>query len=221
MDSGKLSKLMERFKCVKLPDGTLATCPVRVSFASLFEPREKDDGSKEYTGCFIFPVGADLSPLMNRVIEHATNKFGAKAAERFKLPEGNPDRLIHPFKASDRLAEKYDGFVAGGRHVNAGSKFQPKMYDAALNEITSPDDIYSGVWVRAKFRVYDYDKRGKRGVSFGLVSLQKLADDDRFGSDASEGFEAVTDGPVVSSGSATKANGTTAPAPQPASDMFN
>lgn len=215
MDSGKLSKLMERFKCVQLPDGTVATCPVRVSFASLFEPREKDDGTKEYTACFIFPVGADLSPLMNRVIDHATNKFGAKAPDRFKLGEGSPDRLIHPFKASDRLAEKYDGFAAGGRHVNAGSKFQPKMYDAALNEITSPDEIYSGVWVRAKFRVYDYDKRGKRGVSFGLVSLQKLADDERFGSDASSGFEAMTDGPVSSP--AAKANG----AAQSASDMFN
>lgn len=208
MDSGKLAALLKRFPCSVMQDGMVLTCPVRVSFASLFEARDKDDGTKEFSACLIFPSGADITALKQAAGGEAVKRFGANAGTM---------GLINPIKPSATLAAKYDGFYEDGVHVNASSKFQPKMYDGQLNEISSPDDIYSGVWVRAKLRTYSYDKKGKRGVSFGLVSLQKIADDERFGADASEGFESYSEGPTASRTSAPS-NGVAAP--KDASSLF-
>ena len=53
--------------------------------------------------------------------------------------------------------------------------------DSFRNEITDPGELYSGCYGRAAINFYAYSRNGKKGISAGLLSVQKLHDGDALG----------------------------------------
>ena len=65
--------------------------------------------------------------------------------------------------------------------ITVSSKQKPVIVDNFRNEITDPGEVYSGCYGRASINFYGYSNNGKKGISAGLLSIQKLHDGEPFG----------------------------------------
>lgn len=175
------------------PSGHFITGPVRLSFANLAKPKVKDSGGTVYSAALLVPKGVDLTVAKKVAAAAAIEKFGPDKAREL-ISSG---ALIMPIKPQDKLAEGYKGFEAGAFYFDAQRSEKadpPKMFDGQMQPL-SLDESYSGMWAIVKLRAFYWEKSGKRGVSFGLTSLQKLADDEKFESNnAADGFGVVEHG---------------------------
>lgn len=161
------------------------TCPARVAFCYFDEGRDQGNGLA-YDGCLILPPEADLSVPKTMYANAAQQKFGAGWAS---LGLKTPSK-----KQAVLKAKGYEGFSEDPNaiYLQVSSKFKPQVFDRNKNPIAA-SEIYSGCWVLALLRVYSYDNKTK-GVGFGVVSLQKLADDARFESgDRSYAFDEISE----------------------------
>lgn len=157
----------------------------RLSFPELFEAKAFAEAAPKFSLQMLFDKGTDLTPLKKAVQLAAKEKWGDQ------MPKG----LVLPFKDGDeKEIDGYEGMIV----VAASSKFKPQVVDAKLQEILTPDDIYAGCFARAAISAYawEYGQGGKimkRGVSFNLENVQKLAEGERFvkRSDASDDFDMV------------------------------
>ncbi len=84
-----------------------------------------------------------------------------------------PKNLKLPFRdGEEKSQECFEGKV----FINAQSKFAPGVYAASKAEIIDPAEIYGGCYVRATLTAYTWEFMGKKGVSFSIQNVQKLAD---------------------------------------------
>lgn len=148
----------------------ILTPKFRVSYPHVFEPRGFKAGAKQtYNLNMLFPKTTDLSELRKAVIECAKEKWG-EDFQKFKP--------ISPFKDGDK---KEDPNYHGMTFVVATSTMKPGLVAAdAKTPITEPSMFYAGCWARATINPFWWENSGKRGVSFGIQNLQKLADDEPF-----------------------------------------
>lgn len=65
--------------------------------------------------------------------------------------------------------------------ITVSSKTKPVIVDAFRNEITNQTEVYSGCYGRAAINFFGYNSHGKKGISAGLLSIQKLSDGEPFG----------------------------------------
>lgn len=145
---------------LKTPEG-------RVSFPKVFE---KSDYSGKFELTLVFPKSTDITPLINAARDTAVAKWGDK------IPAG----LRSPFRKCGSKPETYgedfdpeDIFIAF-RSQNR----QPGVVDAAVQPIMDQSEFYPGCWARVSTNAYAYDKRGNKGVGFGLINIQKVRDDE-------------------------------------------
>jgi len=145
---------------VKTPEG-------RVSFPKVFE---KSDYSGKFELTLVFPKGTDLSML----------KALATKAVREKWSNKIPAGLKSPFRKCGEKPETYgeqfdpDDIFIGFR----SSTRQPGIVDASVQPIIEQSEFYPGCWARVSTNAYAYDKKGNKGVAFGLINIQKVRDDD-------------------------------------------
>jgi hypothetical protein len=167
----------------------VVTPKFRLSFPELFEPKAFENQAAKYSCQMLFDKKTDLSSLKNVVKKAIKDKWG----------ENPPKGLTLPFKdGNEKDLEGYQDMIV----VSAASKFRPQVVDQKLEAILTADDIYAGCYARAAVNAYAWEYKNakgqvmKRGVSFNLESLQKLAEGERFVKrpDASETFDSVDDG---------------------------
>jgi hypothetical protein len=165
------------------------TTPIfRVSFPSVFKPRQAQNPTEEpkYEITMLFPKGTDLTPLLKAAVQAAEAKWGS---DRRKWPGVlatlDPKTYLSPvggqtpwpFRDGDTAA--YDGY-AGMISLKATSKTRPGIVAAnGQTLIEDESDFYAGCWARATVVAFAYDNKSK-GVSFGLNNLQKIRDDEAF-----------------------------------------
>ncbi len=149
-----------------------------LSYPHLFEPQAVNEGDPpKYSCTLVFAPGTDLSQLKAAAAAVAKDAWGDKAVEVVK-------KQRYPTFRTD-AEEK--GYPEGSTFINATSKGKPGVVaayagpDGKAARITDPEEIYAGCYVRATVRPFAYDQRGNRGVSFGLVNIQKLRDGERIG----------------------------------------
>lgn len=83
--------------------------------------------------------------------------------------------------AGELLKEKNPA-LAGSIVLSSWSKLAPGVMDSTgKNPITQHDEIYGGCYCRAQLNGYAYEKGQNKGVSFGLLHLQKIKDGEAFG----------------------------------------
>jgi len=159
----------------------IITPPFRVSFANVFEPRYNELSKRnEFSLDAIFEDGADLTQLKQAAKAALIKKFGQDESKW-------PKNLRMPFKKkADRIRkgtdQRYEGYEGDGVYVTLKSKERPQIVGPDKSELFDSSEFYSGCWARASVTCYAYDQAGNRGVNFGLSNLQKLKDDEPFGS---------------------------------------
>ncbi len=180
MDPTKLAALMKRFPCKELETGNIRTCPVRLSFPSVFERTSFENGEPKYSTVLLFPKGADVKLLIEAAKHTAVEGFGSKAGSM---------GLHMPFR--DQGIKSLDGYEAGAVFMTVTSKQRPGVLGPNGKPITDEEQIYPGCWALVTVRPFHFDAKMKKGVSFGLQNLQKIADDDSFAGtvDAEQEFE--------------------------------
>jgi len=150
----------------------------RLGFPNLFEPRPGlDGGEPKYGITMLFPKDADLAPLKQAVKKVVVEQFGP---DKTKWPAV----LRLPFRDQGEKADQYDGFVPGAVFVNATktAKFgAPGVVDAKNVLVTNPAQAFPGANARAQIVAFYYDRRGNKGVSFGLNHVQLLGGGDPIG----------------------------------------
>lgn len=165
----------------------------RVSFPAVFVPNamKDDDGNegkdKKFNVTLLFPPGTDLTEMKKAAEAAAFEKWGEKARSM---------RLRTPFRDGGEK-EHLEGYEAGMTFVRFSTKSRPHVVDQQKRAIEAESGaFYAGCHARVTYTVFAYSKKGNSGVSFGLVNVQKVRDDEPFSgcsSDPDDDFEEVAD----------------------------
>lgn len=178
---------------VLLAPKRVLTPVARAIYTNLLEPGEYE-GKTAYDITLIFEKESSMKELQQAVLYAAKEKFGNKLPDlkktfrngNEKVDSGGPDAFenrifIHP-KSNNK---PQTGYKKSGKFI----------------EITNPDEIYWGMWVRATVTAYGYDKKGNKGVAFALNNVLKVRDGEPIGwANGEMDFEACGDSDVDLSG---------------------
>lgn len=186
MNSTKMSDewivdALKRNPCVKLDNGNIRTCPVRLSFPNIFQKGKAIEEGKEpkYGATLLFPKDADISVLRAEATAVAYAKWP-------QLQQGQSVGALHsPFKDQGDKSQ-FEGYTPGNICVSAYADRKPPAVDARLAPLVDEARIYPGVWAIVTLRCFDFDVKVKKGVSFGLQSVMIIADDTQLGGGGSD-----------------------------------
>jgi hypothetical protein len=166
---------------------TLILPPGIGSYVTVIEPKPDQQGKLKYSITVLVDKARanELNPLRAAVLEVATLKWGAKAAQILKAAK-------YPvIKDGDEKIDEngvIDPIYKGKLYFSAKSDRKPMVIDANKNELFTDDDIYSGCLVRISANPYCYDYQGNKGVSLGLNNVQMLKKGNRL-----DGRKSATD----------------------------
>lgn len=171
------------------------TVPFRMSFPALLKPRanEDDDGkaTERYELTMLFPPGTfNKAPFYSAFTAAMIQEHGSDKSKWPKLKR-KPDDVMRDFAEYNSEANKpLAGNWAGWTMVraNASTKQPPGVVgavrgpDGKFPVITDDREVYGGRWGRATVEAYYYEnKKGGKGVTLGLVNVQLLKHDTKFG----------------------------------------
>lgn len=166
----------------------------RLSFPQLFEPKAFGEGEPKY-GCSAVWTPGDFTDKEKKLWSAIRKAMDEECKSRFK-GKGIKDMPAN-FKDGVRDgAEKADleGYGDGTKFASLTTKMRPGVIDRAKDKIGpeegNDEEIYPGCYCRATVTVYSYDNKSK-GVSLGLMNIQKVRDGERLDSrtDAAEDFD--------------------------------
>lgn len=173
----------------------VVTGKVRFSFCNLFEPQEAlGGGEPKYNVTLLIPKADTVTvEKMKAAIAEARENFCKKNGAS-ALP-AKPNHTLHDGDGLRDSGEPYGPECKGCYVITVSTKQKPVIVDSFRNPITDPGEVYSGCYGRASINFYGYNTNGKKGVSAGLLSIQKLHDGEPFGmvgsaDDFDDGFQA-------------------------------
>jgi hypothetical protein len=169
------------------------TPPGRVSFPELYQPKAAaPNATPKFSLLLMFKLddmSEDEKNLLNAMKKAANDacvaEFGINIGKEYR---GEP--IASPFKKSEKKPEYMPpGYI----YVRLSGKKKPGVLDQAKQAIPehAENGIYGGCWAHVSYGVYTYDINGNRGVAFGLNSIQKLRDDEPFGSNPDDEFDVI------------------------------
>lgn len=173
----------------------LTTGKVRFSYVNAFEPQKpQGGGDAKYSVTLLIPKAdtVTLGKIRAAMAEARENYVSRNGANSM------PAKPVHTMHDGDGVRENGDNYgpeCKGCYVITVSSKTKPIVVDSQRNIVTDPSEVYSGCYGRASINFYCYNSNGKKGISAGLLGLQKLHDGDAFGtvgsvSDFDDGFEA-------------------------------
>lgn len=184
-----------KFTPLPAKETQILTPVFRMSFPNLFEPKYNELAEKnQYSVVMMFDKKnvAELKGMYDLMKKVANHRFGA-----------NAKGLKNPFKDGDTARNQAEELIkdknpsyAGHMILSSWSKNQPGIVDQKLQVIINHDEIYGGCYARAQLNCYAYEVKGNRGVSFGLLHIQKIKDGDPFGvrTKVEDAFSPVAEG---------------------------
>ena len=159
----------------------IVTGKVRFSFCHIFEPQAPlNGGDPKYSVTLLIPKSdtvtlGKIKEAMAEARENFVKKNGANS-----LP-AQPNHTLHDGDGVRDSGDPYGPECKGCYVITVSSKQKPVIVDNFRNEITDPNEVYSGCYGRASINFYGYNQAGKKGISAGLLSIQKLHDGEPFG----------------------------------------
>jgi hypothetical protein len=140
-----------------------------LSYPNLEEARRSEGASEAFYGCtLIADDKSNLAEIKTAVMQAATAKFGAEAAQMFKDGE-----IKSPF----RTDVKKKGYPAGTTFFSCKSKQKPGVVglvpDANGKPAVYRGEVYAGLRVNATLRPYFYPQQGG-GFAIGLGNVQVI-----------------------------------------------
>lgn len=171
----------------------VVTGKVRLSYVHVFEPYAGDSDDEEKYSCVLLIPKSDTKTLGK--IEAAI-KAAAEQGKNSKFDGSIPKNLQTTLHDGDEEGDleknpEYEGHM----YMSVSSKTKPGIVDADVNPILDSTEVYSGCFARVSINAFPYNYKGKKGVSFGLNHVQKMADGDYLGgrSRAEDDFEPIDD----------------------------
>lgn len=156
------------------------TGKVRFSFVHVFEPKSVEGGDPKYSVTLLIPkTDSNTWEKIKAAVTAATEHYRSRNGQN-SLP-AKPTTIIHD---GDGIRPNGDAFgpeCKGCYVMTVSSKTKPVIVDSFRNPITDPTEFYSGCYGRAAINFYGYNSHGKKGISAGLLSVQKLCDGEPFG----------------------------------------
>lgn len=171
---------------------------VRLSYEHIFTPTAFDDSQDvKYSAVFIIPKDHNDLPAVKRAMfEAGQEAFSADFVKPGEWPRGFTcglkDADVDTNSLGDVLAEinpEYKGCYI----ISANSARRPNVVNRKNHPLTEEDGvIYSGCYVNASLNAagYTYGKI-KKGVKCYLNGVQFVADGAKFGTDATDDFDAL------------------------------
>lgn len=158
---------------------TTITVQARLSYVHLTEPWSGSEGNeKKYSvSCIIPKYDKETIQAIRDAIDAAL-KEGTTKYWRGKRPNPQASSFKYPLKDGD-VERPDDKAYAECMYFGANSKNKVPTYNN-LQEIISPEEIYSGCWGLVKVNFFPFDNASK-GVAAGLESVLKIANDERLG----------------------------------------
>ncbi|MEE1400884.1 MAG: DUF2815 family protein [Oscillospiraceae bacterium] len=159
----------------------VVTGKVRFSFVNIWEPKEpQGGGDPKYSVTLLIPKAdtptmGKIKAAMAEARENFCKRNGANA-----LPQ-KPVHTLHDGDGTRDNGEDYGPECKGCYVITVSSKARPVIVDSMGRPITDPGEVYSGCFGRAAINFYGYSRNGKKGISAGLLSIQKLHDGEPFG----------------------------------------
>lgn len=171
------------------------TGKVRFSYVNIFEAKKNEDGTDGKYGVTLLIPKSDTDTLnkIKTAIADAREVFCSKNGAT-ALPQ-KPNHTLHDGDGLKDSGEPYEAECKGHWVIAVSSKQKPVIVDNMRNPITDPAEVYSGCYGRAAINFYGYSRNGKKGISAGLQSIQKLHDGEPLGGargsadDFADGFE--------------------------------
>lgn len=171
---------------------------VRLSYEHIFQPSAMDSKSTpKYSAELLIPKDhPDLPAIKRAIFEAGAEKFPQAIATGKPWPMGYTCALKDADKETDDsgvvLSEKNPA-SKGCYILKTQSSRRPVVVNRNKAAITEEDGIiYSGCYVNVSAAVDGYEyERIKKGVTCYLNGVQFVADGARFGSDATNDFEAL------------------------------
>lgn len=170
-------------------DATKLITPVAIlSYPWLDEaqPPQEEGGKAMFSAALIFDPAtmAKYPQFGNLGTDFATIKTIAMVAAKDKFSDKLPALLRNPnFKPGYRTDGDEKGYPPGSLYINARSERRPGLVylyadgsgkPALVPEDRIKEDFYPGALVRAVVRAYGFDRKGNKGVAWGLNHLQLI-----------------------------------------------
>ena len=161
---------------------TVIITPVfRLSYPNVWEPKMNQLAKREqYDIQMLFDKAtakSDLAPMVKLVNDLIAFKGWQGQVVRKPFVDGDTKKD----GAGVLYTEKnpaYKGMIL----VSSWTKQAPGIVDpTGKHPITQHDEIYGGCYCRAQLNAYAYDQAGNKGISFGLIHIQKIKDGQPFG----------------------------------------
>ena len=168
------------------------TGKVRFSYVNIFKSRAFQAGQDaKYSVCLLIPkedkatIKKIKAAIDAAVQDGISSKWGGKKPVSYAHPllrDGDTD----PTKGGD---SNYAGCWFLNAKANADHR--PQIVDQSCNPCMDRDEVYSGCYANVKVSIYAYNNpKGGKGISAGLVAIQKTKDGPRLGGDTGlDGFE--------------------------------
>ena len=154
----------------------ITTGKFRVSFPHVFKAQTTPSGEQRFSVVMLLPKEDkdSVNKLQSLAKAAAYEKWGKDAVDGKKV------KIAWPFRDGEEKSDQYDGYE-GMIFASASSKNKPKVVGKNLDVIVDESEFYPGCYARASINAYAWEWKGKKGVSFGLINLQKLAEGEPFG----------------------------------------
>jgi hypothetical protein len=172
------------------------------SFPDLFAVGEYQGTPTNYSAQLLIPKGSPaLKDLEAKLREFAKDTWGDAAKTAWEKQSAGNLKVLRDGDGIDGVTS--DGSPkpgwAGCVRIKASSKFQPKIVDTALNELTEESGKpYPGCAVSAQIQVYAF--KDKKELGLRLLAIQFVADGERLGGGGTLPVDLNEFGPATDSG---------------------
>lgn len=167
--------------------------PARLSYANIWEARQTMEGDRMQYSCSLLIPKSDTETV--QAIRAMMAKVEAEAVST-KWNGKKPASYAHPLLRDGDAERPDDSTYAGCYFMNAkaNADHRPQIVDAACNPVMDRDEVYSGCYANVKVSIYAYNNpKGGKGISAGLVAVQKTKDGARLGGDTGiDGFQVLS-----------------------------
>lgn len=161
----------------------VTTPKFRVSFPAVLKAKAYKGGNPVFSVVMLFDkklaAQGKLKDMQSLIKATAISKWN-------EIPTGVLDMSQDTCPFSDGDNKTYEGYE-GTYTARAASQYAPAIIDtgnASKNidpqAILDAEEFYAGCYARASITAFTWENMGRRGVSFGLQNLQKLADGEPF-----------------------------------------
>ena len=156
----------------------ITTGMARLSYVHLTSPRAADQNAEPKYSVTILVPKTDTATkyAIDAAIQTAIQEGVANPKAWNGRRPANPMTPLYDGDGVRRSGEAFGDECKGCWVFTASCKDRPKVYDANLQEILDPTQIYSGMYGRVNVRFYAFSKSGNTGIACALNMVQKLQD---------------------------------------------